>query len=47
MKRYGSRVISLLLALCMLVALLPQIQTKVNAVTPNYSVSSAYKASSF
>ena len=47
MKRYGRRVLSLLLALCMCVALLPQIQTEVNAVTPNYSVSSAYKASSF
>ena len=47
MKGYGRRVICLLLALCMCAALLPQLHKKVNAVTPNYSVSSAYKASSF
>ena len=47
MKRFLKRMISLVLALSMCVALLPLIQPKVNAVTPNYSVSSAYKASSF
>jgi len=47
MKRNIRRVLSLLLALCMCMALLPQVQSEVRAVTPNYTVSSAYKASSY
>ena len=47
MKRNVRRIVSLLLALCMCMALLPQIQSEVRAVTPNYSVSSAYKSSSY
>ena len=47
MKMFTKRIISLLLAICLCVGLLPLIQPKVNAVTPNYSVSSAYKASEF
>ena len=47
MKSNARRMISLLLVVCMVAAMLPWIQTKVNAVTPNYSVSSAYKASKF
>ena len=47
MKRIVRRTVSLVLALCMCMALLPQIAPKVNAVTPNYSVSAAYKNSSF
>ena len=47
MKMNVRRIVSLLLALCMCLGLLPHMQKKVNAVTPNYSVSSAYKASPF
>ena len=47
MKINVRRIVSLLLALCMCMGLLPHMQKKVNAVTPNYSVSSAYKASPF
>lgn len=47
MKRNVKRIVSLLLALCMCLAMLPQLEPKVNAVTPNYAVSSAYKASPY
>ena len=47
MKRNVKRIASLLLALCMCMAMLPQLEPEVNAVTPNYAVSSAYKASPY
>lgn len=47
MKRNIRRALSFLLAVCMCVALLPQLRSRVNAVTPNYTVSSAYRASEF
>ena len=47
MKNFVKRSTGLLLCVCMLMALLPWIQPKAHAVTPNYTVSSAYKASSF
>lgn len=47
MKRIAKRIVSLLLALCMCMAMLPQLEPEVNAVTPNYAVSSAYKASPY
>ena len=47
MKRIAKRIVSLLLALCMCMAMLPRLEPEVNAVTPNYTVSSAYKASPY
>ena len=42
-----KRLITLTLALSMCLAMLPQVSVPTKAVTPNYSVSSSYKSSSF
>ena len=43
----AKRIFSLVLAFCLCLALLPAIPRPVNAATPNYTVSSAYKSSSY
>ncbi len=47
MKTALKRMISLALALCMCLAVLPAVSIPSNALTPTYTVSSSYKASSF
>ena len=47
MKRCMKRVLSALLVLCMSMAMLPQVIPMAKAVSPGYSVSSAYQSSSY
>ena len=47
MEKIAKRTLSLLLVICMCMAMLPVIAPSAKAVSPNYSVSSAYKASKY
>lgn len=47
MKHYVKRILSLTLALCLCLTLLPSVAMKAAALSPTYSVSSSYKSSSY
>ena len=47
MKKIAKRILCALLILCMCLPMLPQLAPKAAAASPNYTVSSAYRSSSF